>query len=302
MITDSPTEFLRAFADLQPLASACAKGAFLVSPSSGALAAESARDNAYMKLEDVPDLDSAQAQHEALARALGEDVPITVFPGDPDAPDGMFPNNVFGSTAEHFIIGRMRHPVRQREALNSAIRQHFADLGYKKIDLSERDDLVAELTGSLIIDRARGIGYAGLTERCDEAGARAMHEAFGLKMTFCFELAKTEYHTNVVMALLASRAVILAADGFADAEVPKAIAQAYDDRAVWLNAQQKEAFAANAITLNERHVWMSARGAAALDDAQRQDLKDWGFTVKSVDLDQLEKAGGSLRCCVAEIF
>ena len=50
-------------------------------------------------------------------------------------------------------------------------------------------DLVAELTGSLIIDRARGVGYCGLSERCDMAGARAMHQAFDLRLTFCFELA-----------------------------------------------------------------------------------------------------------------
>lgn len=302
MITDSPSAFLRAFADLQPTAPACAKAAFLVSPSAADLATESARDNAYMKLEDVPDLDTARAQHAALAQALGADVPITVFPGDPETPDGIFPNNVFASTPGHLIIGRMRHAVRQREARNSIIRRHFAELGYAETDLSVRDDLVAELTGSLIVDRARGIGYAGLSERCDEAGARAMHEAFALAMTFCFDLAKTEYHTNVVMALLASRAVILAADGFADVEVPRAIAEAYGERAVWLTKEQKQAFAGNAITLSEHNVWMSARGAAALTDVQRKDLQSWGFTLKSVELDQLEKAGGSLRCCVAEIF
>lgn len=302
MITDSPDEFLRAFANLQPLAPACAKGAFLVSPSAGELATESACDNAYMTLADAPDLDRARAQHAALARALGEDVPVTVFPGHPDTPDGMFPNNVFATTSERFVIGRMRHAVRRREAHNGEIRAHFAEIGYEAADLSERDDLVAELTGALIIDRARGVGYAGLSERCDEAGARAMHDAFGLQMTFCFDLAKTEYHTNVVMALLASRAVILAADGFADQQVPKAIAQAYDNQALWLSPQQKQAFAANAITLSGERVWMSARGAAALTDAQREDLRRWGFEIGCVELGELEKAGGSLRCCVAEIF
>ncbi|MGA7298605.1 MAG: arginine deiminase-related protein [Rhodanobacteraceae bacterium] len=302
MITDSPDRFLRAFAELPPAAPACALGAFLVSPSAPALATESARDNAYMDPGMRLDLDRARAQHAALAEALAADVPVTVFPGHPDAPDGMFPNNVFATTAENLIVGRMRHDIRRAEAGHAAIRQHFADSGRGLVDLSLRDDLVAELTGSLIIDRARGIGYAGLSERCDEAGARAMHDAFGLNLSFCFELAKTEYHTNVVMALLASRAVILAADGFADSAVPRAIASACEERVIWIDPSQKQAFAGNAISLSEQRVWMSARAASALHDGQRKKLGDWGFALSCVELGELEKAGGSLRCCIAEIF
>ena len=302
MITDSPEEFLRAFADLQPLAPACAEAAFLVRPAQFVLATESAQDNSYMAINQQIDAQDAATQHAALAEALAADVPITVFEGEYGAPDAMFPNNVFATTPERLIVGRMRYGVRRREAGNTDIRRHFADSGRDVVDLSRREDLVAELTGALIIDRARGIGYAGLSERCDEAGARAMHDAFGLQMTFCFDLAESEYHTNVVMALLASRAVILAADGFADEQVPEAIAQAYGNQALWLSPQQKQAFAGNAITLSQDRVWMSARGAAALTAGQKASLADWGFTIGQVKLDEIEKAGGSLRCCVAEVF
>ena len=95
---------------------------------------------------------------------------------------------------------------------------------------------------------------------------------------------------------------MLAADGFADAAVPQAIARAYGDRAIWLTPAQKQAFAANAITLAEDRVWMSAAAAASLSDEQRTALADWGFRIGSVDLSEIEKAGGSLRCCVGEIY
>jgi N-dimethylarginine dimethylaminohydrolase len=39
-----------------------------------------------------------------------------------------------------------------------------------------------------------------------------------------------------------------------------------------------------------------------LTSAQRAALAEWGFALGSVPLDEIEKAGGSLRCCVAEIF
>lgn len=245
----------------------------------------------------------ALAQHQALAQALRADLPVVVFPGDAATPDAVFPNNVFGTAPGTLVVGRMRHAVRQREAERADIRAFFGELlGYDEVDLSGCGDLVAELTGSLVIDRARGIGYCGLSERCDPAGAEAMHRAFGLRLTYCFDLATGEYHTNVVFALLAGRAAILAADGFADPAVPQAIARAYGERALWLSTAQKQAYAASAITLAEDRVWMSAGAAASLTGAQCDALAQWGFRLDSVDLSEIEKAGGSLRCCVAEIY
>ena len=305
MITTSPTEFLEAYAALTPLrdAMASARAAYLVAPAEFSLAAESARDNRYMDMSLAVDPLKALAQHSALAQALRADCPVITFPGNPATPDAVFPNNVFGTAPGRLIIGRMRHAVRQREAERADIRGFFGDvLGYDEIDLSGCDDLVAELTGSLIIDRARGVGYCGLSERCDLAGAHAMHKAFDLRLTFCFDLAEFEYHTNVVLTLLASRAAIIAADGFRDSAVPQAIATAYGDRVVWLTPAQKQAFAGNAITLSDERVWMSTCAGASLTNEQTKTLSDYGFTVGAVDLSEIEKAGGSLRCCVGEIF
>jgi hypothetical protein len=305
VITTSPTEFLEAYTVLAALpdAAATARAAYLVAPAEFTLAEESARDNRYMDMSLTVDPLKALAQHSTLAQALRGDCPVITFPGNPATPDAVFPNNVFGTAPGRLIIGRMRHAVRQREAERADIRGFFGDvLGYDEIDLSGCDDLVAELTGSLIIDRARGVGYCGLSERCDLAGAHAMHKAFDLRLTFCFDLAESEYHTNVVLTLLAGRAAIIAADGFRDAAVPQAIATAYGDRAIWLSPAQKQAFAGNAITLSDERVWMSAVAAASLTDEQTRMLGDYGFTVGSVDLSEIEKAGGSLRCCVGEIF
>jgi hypothetical protein len=305
MITTSPDEFLQAFAALAPLpeSAATARAAFMLAPSGITLAQESARDNRYMDMSLAIDPLLALSQHAALATALRADCPVIVFPGDASTPDAVFPNNVFATAPGRLIVGRMRHAVRRREAQRDDIRAFFRDvLGYAELDLSQRDDLVAELTGSLIIDHRRGVGYCGLSERCDMAGARAMFEAFGLRLMFCFELAASEYHTNVVLTMLAGRAVMIAADGFVDPAVPKAIAQAYGERAIRLDAQQKHSFAGNAITLSTHRVWMSAVAAASLQQAQRDALASYGFDIGTVALDEIEKAGGSLRCCVSEIF
>ncbi len=305
MITTSPTEFLEAYAALAPLpdAAATARAVYLVAPAEFTLAAESAHDNRYMDMDATIDPLKALTQHSALAQALRVDCPVITFPGNPATPDAVFPNNVFATAPGRFIVGRMRHAVRQRESGRTDIRDFFGEvLGYDEIDLSGCDDLVAELTGSLIIDRARGVGYCGLSERCDIAGAHAMHKAFDLRLTFCFELAESEYHTNVVFTLLASRALIISADGFRDRAVPKAIARVYGDRAIWLTSAQKDSFTANAIALSDERVWMSAKAAAALTSQQHEALAGYGFAVGAVQLSEIEKAGGSLRCCVGEIY
>ncbi|MEQ1514197.1 MAG: arginine deiminase-related protein [Lysobacteraceae bacterium] len=281
---------------------ATAKAAFLVAPDGFVLATESARDNRYMAEAAAFDAALASAQHRDLQRALSTELPVICFSGDPTTPDAVFPNNVFATAPGRSIIGRMRHPVRQREAGRCDIRRFFADtLGYGETDLSSQPH-VCELTGALVIDRARGLGYCGLSERCDEAGARLMHDAFGLRATLMFELAPGEYHTNVVLAVLAGRAALICPDGFADPAVVEVIADCYAPHGIRLSPAEHAAFAGNAIALGPDTVWMSASAAQALAAATREALAAARFAVRSVALDAIEAGGGSLRCCVGEIY
>ena len=304
MIVTTPEAFRAAFSHQRFPADrpATARGAFLVTPLGFTLAAESAQDNRYMAMSQRADEGRALAQHARLAHDLSATLPVASFPGDPATPDAVFPNNVFGTAPGVVVVGRMRHAVRRREAERGDIRAWFANvLRYRLIDLSQLDG-VAELTGALVIDRARGIGYCGLSERCDRAGARAMHEAFGLRLTFCFELALGEYHTNVVLSIYAGRVCAIAADGFADPAAVEAIESVYAPRVLRFDTRQRHAYCGNGIALADDAVWMSRRAAAALAPAQRAALQGWGFRLRDADLDELEKAGGSLRCCVGEVY
>jgi hypothetical protein len=282
---------------------AAPRAVFLVEPTGFRLSEQSARDNVYMDLS--VDVDPARAldQHRQLAdRITACGVPAVRFPGRADTPDDLFPNNVFATAPGRLIVGAMLHPERQREARRSDIRAFFTGLmEYEELDLSTRD-LVAELTGALVLDRARRIGYCGMTQRVDEAGCQAMHEAFDLALTFQFDLKPTEYHTNVVMAVLASRALVICPDAFVDPEVPIAIAHAYPGHVLEITREEKEAFAGNCIAVSLEDVFMSQTAVDALAPEKLRQLESWGFTVHGVELDEVEKAGGSLRCCVAEIF
>jgi hypothetical protein len=303
MITRDVDRFFAFAANCAPNpARAVPKAMFLVAPEGMSLAAESAQDNAYMAMAERLDAEAALAEHRALAKALSAHVPVVSFPGDPVTPDAVFPNNVFATAPGRLVIGHMKHAVRQREAARADIRGFFTEaLGRREIDLS-RQPGIAELTGSLVIDRARNLGYCGLSERCDDAGAAAMHAAFGLDATLIFDLASGEYHTNVLLQIYAGRLAVACPDGFADAAVARAILEFHAPHAVALGRDARLAYAGNGLAVAADAAFLSARAVAALDDAARAAFHDAGFTLHAVPLPEIEKAGGSLRCCIGEIF
>ena len=303
MISRDPAAFFAFARTLAPdFGPATARAAFLVAPDGFARALQSARDNRYMAGEGDFDPERASRQHRELQRAISSVIPAICFAGAADTPDAVFPNNVFATAAGRAIIGRMRHQVRRREAWREDIRGFFGGvLDYAEIDLSTQPH-PCELTGALVIDRARGLGYCGLSERCDAEGARLMHEAFGLRATLLFDLAPGEYHANVVLAVLAGRAVVVCPRGFADPGVAAAIAGFHAPHALACDAAEHAAFVGNCIALSGDAVWMSAKADAALSPAHRAQLAAAGFRVESVALDAIEAGGGSLRCCIGEIF
>jgi hypothetical protein len=289
-------------ASLPPRGPANARGAFLVAPEGFTLAAQSAGDNRYMDLSVATSSERALAQHRGLQRALAQVLPVVCFAGDPATPDAVFPNNVFATAPGRLILGHMRHPVRQAEAGRRDIRAFFTGvLGYEEIDL-RRQPGICELTGSMVVDRGRGLGFVAYTERCDRAGADAMHDAFGLAASFRFALKPDEYHANVVMSVLAGRALVVCPDAFADPAAAAALAAFYAPAVVELSAAEKNAFAGNCIALADEVVHLSEAAADALAPHNRAALERLGFRLAPVPLDEIEKAGGSLRCCVGEIF
>ena len=294
---------------------------FMVLPENFSLSEESATDNVYMATGAA---NSALALQQSLrlAGALkSAGIPVVLFPGDNATPDAVFPNNAFSSAEPQnpesknidanpagrgrYFTGVMRHPSRQRETERRDLQHFFSQiLGYEYVDFGATlaPGETAELTGSLVIDRARNIGFCGLSQRCSTAGARAMHEAFGLNKTYLFELAAGEYHTNVVLSALGGKGIVIARSGFADSADADLIAALYPNNCVDLSALEKNNFAANCIALRADQLWMSARAAASLQVATRHSIASLGLKIYSTDLSELEKAGGSLRCMIGEIY
>lgn len=306
MIHSDPSTFLEsiaAFRDMRPLGRATMQAAALVSPLEAHFSEDSASDNYYMNSSATMDLVRAREQHHLVADKLGElGLPVILFQGRQGLHDGVFPNNVFATARRKLVVGSMRHASRRREARRHDIRLFFEKvMGYGIVDLSELD-LTAELTGSLVIDRKQNIGFCGISGRADHAGCEAMSEAFGLDHVLRFDLAPAEYHTNIVLSVLAGRACILHPPSIMDSRILEALNQLYGGRVLVLTDAEKSAFAGNCLAATERDVLLSATSLKGLRTEAVEQLQGWGFDLHPLDVDEFEKGGGSLRCLIAEVF
>lgn len=306
MITKNPEEFLTTYGGGKRSCSESPptlRAALLVSPTGFRISEQSASDNHYMSTAAAVDHGRAHAQHAGLVAKLEDlGIPVLLFPGRPGLDDGVFPNNAFATTPGKLLLGAMRHTVRQAETQREDIRTLFRDaFRYKICDLSALDG-VAELTGPLVIDRARRLGFCGLGSRADAKGCEAMHQAFGLDLTLGFDLQPTEYHANLVLAILAGRFCVIHPESFLDPDVPETIARVYPGHTLVLSNEEKQAFAGNCIAVTESDVLFSATALKSLRASSRDALERAEFRVHEVPVDELEKGGGSLRCLIAEIF
>ena len=84
--------------------------------------------------------------------------------------------------------------------------------------------------------------------------------------------------------------------------VALALASFYAPHAAVLSAEEHAAFVGNAIALSSDTVWMSGHADQALQAHNRQRLREAGFAVRAVPLGAIEAGGGSLRCCIGEIY
>jgi hypothetical protein len=253
------------------------KAVFMVEPSNFRLSEDSGLDNQYMDYSSPTDPDLALKQSKGLRNLIKQaGIEVVSFAGDCRTPDSIFPNNAFATSAGRFIVGHMYHPSRTIETERKDIRSYFHKLGYQTIDLSV-EDCVAELTGTLIIDRKRRLGFCGMSNRVNAAGLKAMHEAFDLRHTLEFDLAPGEYHSNVVMSVLSGRACVIHAESIVSDTLVPFLNLLYDGKVLSLDQAEKDAFAGNCIALSKTDLFMSSRARNALRDSSYELLRSWGF-------------------------
>lgn len=299
----------------------------LVRPTGFGYDPGTAVSNAFQRrLVDDDVKERAEAEFDALLYALDRcGIGITVLdPTDPQAPNGVFPNNWFSTHADGtLVLYPMCTPGRRAER-----DPHFADVlrreGFvveRVVDLSplEAKGRFLEGTGSLVIDHARNVAFAALSPRTTEHALDRWCGALGgSPVTFLATMDGTltgppVYHTNVVMSIGQGFAVVCldALPYPADREDVVAELDRAGKRIIRITLEQMHAFVGNLLHLRQaaahpaderRCILLSATAHAALRPAQRRQLERHGQLVP-VAVPTIEAVGGgSVRCMLAENF
>jgi hypothetical protein len=244
---------------------------------------------------------------------------------EPHTPDAIFPNNWVSTHEEGVLVLYPMEGENRRIERRKDIVDHLrTSYGYREVmDLTayEREGKYLEGTGSLVLDRADRVVYACLSSRTD-AGLVAdwgRRMGYGRVVTFRAGVRTNEetgfgafhpvYHTNVMLALGESAAVICAETIVNDQERGEVLSSLWGSgyRVVEITEDQLHRFAGNVLQLRTRDgrmVWaMSSQAFHAFSPHQKHELTSDGSRIVHSPLDTIELVGGgSARCMMAEIF
>lgn len=296
-----------------------AKKILMVRPARFAYNEQTAMNNFFQNKASISNLNEMALQEfdnfvETL-RSYKIEVIVVQDSINPHTPDSIFPNNWFSthSTGElvlYPMFAENRRLERKSQFLK-IIEEHYS--AHKVIDLSdwENKNRFLEGTGSLILDHNNRIVYACRSERTDDI----VFEEFYTKMNFEPQLfnaydenQKNIYHTNVMMSIGKSIAVICA-ESIVDEKRRENIVNSLKKskkEVIEISFEQMRSFCANILELhnseNENYLIMSETAKNAFTDSQKEIL-DRHCRIISSSLDTIEQTGGgSARCMIAEIF
>lgn len=287
---------------------------------------ETAVNNLYQKDSNEDKnivAEKALKEFDAFAdklRKAGVNVNVIQDTLEPYTPDSIFPNNWFSSHEEkvmvlHSMFAKNRRWERMKHF--GSLMEFFSDKELKLINLIpyEKENLILEGTGSLVLDRENKVAYCCLSQRADKELFDKFCEIMGYEgVSFnSYQTLKDGskypiYHTNVMMAIGEKFAIICSESITDDVEREKVIAalKKGGKEIVDISEAQVNAFAGNALQVegeNERKITvMSETAYNSLTEDQKNIILKSSEILYS-DIDTIERlGGGSARCMIGELF
>lgn len=273
------------------------------------------------------DTENQQINHQAQQefdtfvqklRLVGVKVIVVDDIYEQNTPDSVFPNNWIsfhqnGNVALYPMFAENRRRERREDILDKIEAEGFLIENVYDYTSAEEENIFLEGTGVMILDRVNRKAYCALSPRADE----------DLFIEFCEDFEYTPiifhayqqvgdkqaliYHTNVMMAVGDTFAVICA-DSITDKKERKnVLAHLKDDKKdiIYITTQQMEHFAGNMLQVqgdNSTYLVMSDAAYQSLTPAQINQLEQH-TKILHTNLTTIETCGGgSARCMLAEVF
>jgi N-dimethylarginine dimethylaminohydrolase len=243
--------------------------------------------NPWMDVTRGADRELAIRQWETLRRTyldLGHEVQL--IDPEPGLPDMVFAANG-GLVIEGQALGaRFTHAERRAEG--PAYLRWFESADLKAVTEPVH---VNEGEGDFLV--VGGLVLAGTGFRTDPGAHGEVQELFGLPVVSLQLVDPRFYHLDTALAVLGERDVAYYPEAFSPGS--RAVLQRLFPHAVLASEADATVLGLNAVSDGRNVVLPSA----ATDLAAQ--LRDRGYTPVGVDLSELLKAGGSVKCCTLEI-
>ena len=233
----------------------------------------------------------AMRQWEELYAALSELADIHLVDPVPGSPDMVFTANAGLARDGVVAISSFYHPERQGE--EEHFRRWFANAGYRIVDLPRETPFEGEGDALFSADGTRlWVGYGTRTMELSHDALRGLWDAevVGLHL-----IDARFYHLDTCFAPLEDGSLLYYPPAFDTASLEKIEAFYPADKRIAVGESDAACFACNAVNVGRTIVLN--RISAELE----RELRERGFKVIQVQLDEFLKAGGAAKCLVMKL-
>ncbi|MFF2084254.1 dimethylargininase [Nocardia sp. NPDC058176] len=243
--------------------------------------------NPWMDPAAPVDRPRALAQWEILRAVLEEHGhSVETVPGEPGLPDMVFAANSGIVIGGHALSARFAHP--ERAAEGPAFHRWFAARELRALAPAAETN---EGEGDFAFAGQRIL--AGVGFRCSLLAHAEVEQYFDLPVVSLELVDPRFYHLDTALMVLDDTTIAYYPDAFGPA-ARDVLAALYPD-AILAEEADALAFGLNGVS-DGHHVFLDP-GATALIAA----LRARGFAPVPVDLSELRKGGGGVKCCVLEL-
>jgi N-dimethylarginine dimethylaminohydrolase len=243
--------------------------------------------NPWMDPSQPTDVDTGLGQwkylHDLFVE-LGHDVQLV--PARPGLPDMVFAANGATVIDGRVLVARFRHAQRQEES--EAYLEWFHQRGWTDVRMARHDN---EGEGDFLFTGAEVLAGKGF--RSVQAAHDELRDFFGRPVVSLTLVDPRFYHFDTALAVLDHGEVMYYPQAF-HPESQDVLASRYPD-AILASEADAVAFGLNAFSDGKYVVLPEAAVGLA------GQLRERGFEPIGVDLVELLKAGGSVKCCTLEL-
>jgi N-dimethylarginine dimethylaminohydrolase len=214
---------------------------------------------------------------------------VHVLDPQPGLPDMVYAANGAFSVDGTVYGARFRHAQRAEEATHHSLFYRNGPWTFvDPVQVNEGEGDFAYLPGAY-----GGLILAGYGFRTDPAAHAEAQEVLGRPVVSLKLVDPAFYHLDTALAALDDRHVTYFPEAFSPAS-QRILAQLFPD-AVIADRADAEAFGLNLVS-DGRHVVLNAEAAAMAEKVAAA-----GYVPITVDLAELKRGGGSVKCAVAEL-